>query len=993
MIKITKLLSSVFGSKHDRQLKSIIPVVDEINRHFEHFSKTLTDEDFPLKTAEFRRRISEGESLDDILPETYGLVKDACRRLLGRKWDVVSQPTVWDMVPYDVQLIGAIVLHLGKITEMATGEGKTLVATMPLYLNSLTGKGVHLITVNDYLAQRDAEWMGGIFNMLGVSVGCILNSMTPAQRRENYSRDITYGTNNEFGFDYLRDNMSTYPEDVVQRGHNYAIVDEVDSVLIDEARTPLIIAGPVEQKDQLYDKLKPSVEKVVRTQRNRVNELIALGEKNLNSDGEGNSYEAGVQILKAYRAAPKHKKLTKLLSETGVKSLMQQVENDFIRDKKLHELDEELLYVIEEKLHTIDLTEEGRDMLARLEGSTAEMFILPDLSDESHEIESREDIGPDEKMKLKDELQIRFADRSEKIHNISQLLRAFSLYERDVDYVVQDSKVYIVDEFTGRMMPGRRFSDGLHQSIEAKEGVKVEGETQTVATITLQNYFRLYDKLGGMTGTAETEEAEFWDIYNLEVVVIPTNEKIRRADHDDVIFKTKREKLNAIIDEIKELNEENLPVLVGTVTVDMSETLSRMLRRSKITHNVLNAKQHQSEAEIVKYAGQPGSVTIATNMAGRGTDIKLGKSVVRWKGEEGDKDSAEGGLQIIGTERHESRRIDRQLRGRSGRQGDPGASIFFLSLEDDLMRLFGSERISRIMDRLGIDEGDVITHPLITKSIEKAQKRVEAYHFGIRKHLLEYDNVMNQQREVVYKRRKAILFDEDFKRVIRQIVEDFIGNLLDDYADEHTSPDLWFQDELKHRLRRFLQIDTPPESEWTTLSKPEQWIDYLVDQAMQAFERRIRMYSEEKFLAFGRFIALRIIDEKWKEHLYDMDRLKEGVGLRAYGQKDPLIEYKREGFEQFSAMLDSTNEETLRIIYNSVIQEPARRSASTQRLSYLRPESSAPTSGPDGETTTNAPDGRGGKKEPVRVEKTAGRNDPCPCGSGKKYKKCHGAAA
>ncbi len=989
---ITKVLTSIFGSKHDRLVKGILPSINEINGYYEEYKKSLGDEDVPLKTSEFRQRIEDGESLDDILPEAFGLVKDACRRLMGTSWDVVGNQTEWDMIPYDVQLIGGIILHQGKIAEMATGEGKTLVATLPLYLNSLTGRGVHLVTVNDYLALRDSEWMGGLFKFLGVSVGCIINKMSLEERRKNYAKDIKYGTNNEFGFDYLRDNMSTRPEDVVQREHHYSIVDEVDSVLVDEARTPLIIAGPARQSNQQYERLRPAVEQLVKKQRNRVSDFVKQCEVLLKEDSEENEYEIGELILKANRSAPKHPKIIKLLSETGMKSLMQQVENDYLRDKKLHLLDEELLYVIDEKQHTIDLTEEGRDVLVSFEGGDAEMFVLPDLAEGASEIDMREDLSPEEKLEEKDKFQSLYAERSERIHTISQLLRAYSLFEKDVEYVVQDSKVMIVDEFTGRLMTGRRYSDGLHQSIEAKERVKIEGETQTVATITLQNYFRLYDKLAGMTGTAETEEAEFWDIYKLEVAVIPTNAPINRVDNDDVIFKTKREKYNAIIEEVKELNSENLPVLIGTTTVDVSETLSRMLRRQNIKHNVLNAKHNKSEAEIIKYAGQPGAVTIATNMAGRGTDIKLADNVVRWKGKEGDKSQAEGGLHVLGTERHESRRIDRQLRGRSGRQGDPGATIFYLSLDDNLMRLFGSERISKIMDRLGVDEGDVITHPMITRSIEKAQKRVEGYNFGIRKNLIEYDNVMNQQREVIYRRRRQILFEEDISGVLGEVIDDYLDSLLDNTTDSHEAPDLWDQESIKLNLRRNLQIDPPDKELWKELSKPEDWHNHLSEKAQGTFHQRFKLYGEEKFLPYVRFIALRVIDEKWKDHLYEMDRLKEGVGLRAYGQKDPLIEYKREGFDMFRSMLDLTNEETLRIIFNSYIKEPDQnQQRGPQKLSYIHAEASAPGKVEEPSRGNVVPQGGNRKKQPVKVEQTVGRNEPCPCGSGKKYKKCHGA--
>ncbi len=997
---LTSFLTSIFGSKRDRQLKDVRPLVAQINEHFERYRSTLQDDDLPKITDQFRQRLVDGEDLDDLLPEAFALVKEACRRAVGKSWDVVGQPTVWDMVPYDVQLIGGIVLHQGKITEMATGEGKTLVATMPLYLNSLPGKGSHLVTVTDYLAQRDSEWMGGIFNSLGVTVGCILNHMSPYERRIAYGCDITYGTNNEFGFDYLRDNMSVHIEDIVQRGHCYAIVDEVDSVLIDEARTPLIIAGPVSGTSNVqFEQSKPPVERLVKLQRDHVNELVTEAEKLLETESADNHYQAGRLLLKATRGMPRHKRLAKVLSEEGTKVLMRKAEHDLMLDKNLHELDEELVFVVDEKQHTIDLTEEGRELLAKYEGADAEMFLLPDLTEEIHAIDTREDISIDEKLKLKDQFQISYADRSERIHNIAQLLRAYTLYDKDVEYVVQEGKVFIVDEFTGRLMPGRRYSDGLHQAIEAKEGVKVEGETQTIATITLQNYFRLYDKLAGMTGTAETEEAEFWDIYKLEVVVIPTNETVRRTDHDDVIFKTKREKYNAIIDEIKELYEDHLPVLIGTTSVEVSETLSRMLRRQNIPHNVLNAKQHQREAEIVKNAGQPGAVTIATNMAGRGTDIKLGEGVIRFPGEIGDKANAEGGLQIIGTERHESRRIDRQLRGRAGRQGDPGASIFYLSLEDDLMRLFGSERIASIMDRLGVKEGDVITHPLVTRSIEKAQKRVEAYNFGIRKHLLEYDDVMNQQREVIYGRRHELLFGEDVRKIIEEIAGEYLDGLAAELMDEHSSPDQWEQEEIMLKLRRNLHVDPPPESQWKSLTKPADWTDYLLAKTLELFDRRRELYGVDRVDPYVRWVALRAVDEKWKDHLYDMDRLKEGVGLRAYGQRDPLIEYKKEGFELFSLLLNTVNEETLRIIFSSVVVEQRdTRPAAAPRMTLIKAEASAAIPAAVGEeeeegqpATAKRPSRSAPKHEPVRALPTVGRNDPCPCGSGKKYKHCHGA--
>ncbi len=671
------LMKSIFGSKHDRELKRVEPMVGEINGHFEG-CQGLSDEELRGKTVEFRARIAEAldgltgeeerraaekEAVDALLPEAFAVVKEACRRLCGRTLDVVGQPIRWDMVPYDVQLIGGIMLHEGRIAEMATGEGKTLVATMPLYLNALTGRGAHLVTVNDYLARRDSEWMGEIYRMLGLTVGCIQNQMDPPTRRQQYECDITYGTNNEFGFDYLRDNMAVRPEQRVQRGFPYAIVDEVDSVLVDEARTPLIISGPVEHSDQAFDELKPLVERVVKAQNQLVNALMSEAEP-LMKDPE-QEYEAGIKLLQVQRAAPKHKRFMKLLADQpGLKRVITAVELDYLRDKRIHEIDEKLFFSIDEKARNVDLLEKGRELMSPQD---PDRFVVPDLAAQLSELEGREDMDVAEQVKQREEIYRSYAARNEKIHNIQALLKAYSLYDPDVEYVVQDGKVMIVDEFTGRLMPGRRYSDVLHQAIEAKEGVKVEGETQTLATITLQNFFRMYLKLAGMTGTAETESREFWEIYKLEVAVIPTHKKVRRADHDDVVFRTKREKYNAVIEEIVESHQRGQPVLVGTISVEVSELLSRMLKRRGVKHNVLNAKYHQQEAEIVANAGQHGAVTIATNMAGRGTDIKLGSGIAEL-----------GGLHILGTERHEARRIDRQLRGRSGRQGDPGTSRFSL---------------------------------------------------------------------------------------------------------------------------------------------------------------------------------------------------------------------------------------------------------------------------------------------------------------------------
>ncbi|HLX12982.1 MAG TPA: preprotein translocase subunit SecA, partial [Bacteroidota bacterium] len=807
-------LSKIFPSKSEKDVQRITPIVDEINGHFEEYQK-LSDDELKAKTVEFRERIAAAlkehndeiaslkenltnidlpleerekiheqieeyqkeidtitnDTLAELLPEAFAVVKETCRRLVGTSWEVTGHKIVWDMVPFDVQLIGGAVLNEGKIAEMATGEGKTLVATMPLYLNALAGRGVHLVTVNDYLALRDSEWMGKIFEFLGLTVGCIQSQMEPVQRRKEYACDITYGTNNEFGFDYLRDNMVVSPDDLVQRGHFYAIVDEVDSVLIDEARTPLIISGPVRSEDHKFAEMKIRVERLVNAQKTYVNKITAEAEKYLE---EGKREEAGIQILRAYRGLPKHPRLTKILSEAGEKKLMLQTESEYLRDQsaRMHEIDDELYYAIDEKDHSINLSDKGRELLSN-SGQEKDFFILPDVGSEIAVIEQDTTLTDQQKQQKKDDLNMVYADRSDRIHTVTQLLRAYSLYEKDDEYVVsEDGKVMIVDEFTGRLLAGRRYSDGLHQAIEAKEGVKVERDMQTLATITLQNYFRLYKKLAGMTGTAETEASEFYEIYKLDVVVIPTNRPMSRTDSEDVVYKTKREKFNAVIKEIEELRKLNRPVLVGTTSVEVSETLSRMLKRAGVPHNVLNAKQHAREAEIVAHAGLPGAITIATNMAGRGTDIKLGPGV-----------ADAGGLHIIGTERHEARRIDRQLRGRSGRQGDPGSSRFYLSLEDDLMRLFGSDRIAGIMERLGLKEGDMIEHSIITKSVERAQRKVEENNFAIRKRLLEYDNVMNQQREVVYSRRRHALLGERLREDILEMLDENLQKLVDKHYE------------------------------------------------------------------------------------------------------------------------------------------------------------------------------------------------------------------
>jgi preprotein translocase subunit SecA len=1012
------ILTKIFGSKHERDVKKIKPIVEEINTFFEEY-KSLSDEELKGKTEEFRQRIKEylepyqaegtpeeeqkqaqQEILDQILPEAFAVVKETCRRLLGKKWEVSGIEIEWDMVPFDVQLIGAVVLHQGKIAEMATGEGKTLVATMPIYLNALTGKGVHLVTVNDYLARRDSQWMGEIYKFLGLIVGCIQNDMDNAERKIQYNCDIVYGTNNEFGFDYLRDNMAIRAEDRVQRGFHYAIVDEVDSVLVDEARTPLIISGPVSVSNQRYDEMRPLVDQVVKRQTVLVNKLVAEGEELLKQEKE---YEAGIKLLTAQRGAPKNKKLMKLLKEPGVKKLINSVELDFLREKKIGEIDDQLYYSIDERENSSNLNEMGRSLLSPQEQA---LFVIPDITEGIQEIDSNPDLSIEEKLQKKEELYRLHAERSEKVHNVSQLLKAYSLFEKDVEYVVQDGKVLIVDEFTGRLMPGRRYSDGLHQAIEAKEGVKIEGETQTLATITLQNYFRLYQKLAGMTGTAVTEAPEFWEIYKLDVVVIPTNEPIRRIDSNDVVYRTKREKYNSIIGEIKEYHQAGHPVLVGTVSVDVSETLSRMLKREGIKHSVLNAKYHQQEAEIVAQAGKAGTVTIATNMAGRGTDIKLGQGVVKspycrlieetpggscpYLEELHCYDQVPCGLHIIGTERHEARRIDRQLRGRSGRQGDPGSSRFYLSLEDDLMRLFGSDRIASVMDRLGVQEGEVIQHGMVTKAIERAQKRVEAQNFAIRKHLLEYDNVMNQQREVIYDRRLAALEGADLKEEVLGLIEKTVENKVEQFTGPDEYTENWNLVGLREELRRIFLLELKFKDEDIPKLTKAELKQRVTSVVREIYENKEKAYGTDIMRQLERFAMLQAIDEMWKEHLYELDMLKTGIGLRAYGQKDPLLEYKKEAFQMFAEMVDKVDEEAISLMYKLQLrgkEEPAKRKEPEKRLQAIHQEAV----GMGYSTTNQAEEVAPGKPKPVKVGQKVGRNDPCPCGSGKKYKKCCGA--
>jgi len=1013
------LVKKLFGDKNTRVLKDLNPLVGIINEEYEKL-KNLSDDELRAKTTEFKGIIQDAthelrfhiddlknqlnevqstqekhaiyddleksndlldqkyeEILNEILPQAFAVVKDTCRRLVGKSWEIAGTKITWDMIPYDVQLIGGVALHQGKIAEMATGEGKTLVATLPIYLNALTGRGVHIVTVNDYLAKRDSEWMGEIFKFHRLTVGCILNTMDSEQRYITYRNDITYGTNNEFGFDYLRDNMAIDKSNCVQRGHNYAIVDEVDSVLIDEARTPLIISGPVDRGDQKFDEMKPRVDRLIRKQANLVATIVKEAEQLLQSDQSKDRERAGVYLLRAHRGFPKNKALMKLFSEPEYKKLMQQTELEFLREnaKRMPEIDEELYFAIEERNNQIDLTDKGREELAHGSYEGKQFFVLPDLGTEISKIEIDLSIKPEDKLKKKDELYHTYAERSDRIHTLNQLLKAYTLFEKDVEYVItEDGKIAIVDEFTGRILPGRRYSDGLHQAIEAKENVKVERDTQTLATITLQNYFRMYRKLSGMTGTAETEESEFFEIYKLEVVVIPTNKPILRDDEDDAIFRTKREKFNAIIDKVRELKEEKRPVLVGTTSVEVSETISRMLKRQGITHNVLNAKQHQREAEIVAFAGQPGAVTIATNMAGRGTDIKLGAGV-----------RENGGLYILGTERHEARRIDRQLRGRSGRQGDPGVSKFLISLEDDLMRLFGTDRITNVMGKLGMEEGEAIQHPLISKSVERAQKKVEENNFAIRKRLLEFDNVMNQQREVIYSRRKQALEGERLKAEIFEYLEEYITSVVDSSYDD-ADIDKIHDDILQHLL-----VDFRIEPEAFEKLGKDGLVEKLVEVSKDFYKRKEEMIGSELMARLERYAVLSVIDEKWKDHLREMDDLKEGIGLRAYGQKDPLLEYKGEAYGMFVQLLEHIRNNVVSFCFKFWPQEPAeiqgRRPAPAQRMQTIKD-----TTDNLGLKTPSLEDQAGprGKQQPVRVEEKVGRNDPCPCGSGKKYKNCHG---
>jgi preprotein translocase subunit SecA len=1095
---LTSILSKIFGNKYERDLQEIAPFVEKIQEEYSKI-QPLSNDDLRAKTIEIKKTIKDyikadeekikelrekiendkppvdeieriynqidsiekdidrkiKDILDVVLPVTFSVVKETAKRFNDNeyleatatefdrdlaaskphiqingnkvryynKWIAGGNEITWDMVHYDVQLIGGVVLHQGKIAEMATGEGKTLAATLPVFLNALTGRGVHVVTVNDYLAKRDAEWMGPIYEFHGLSVDCIDKHQPNSDgRRKAYAADITYGTNNEFGFDYLRDNMAISPNDLVQRKHNYAIVDEVDSVLIDDARTPLIISGPVPRGDnQEFDELKPKVEKLVNAQRKLVNEVLADAKRQIN---DGNNDTGGFKLLQAFKGLPKNKALIKFLSEQGNKTLLLKTENFYMQEnnKNMHKVTDDLYFIIDEKLNSVELTDKGIDLVTTSAEET-DFFILPDIGSEVADLE-KSDLGTTEILQKKDKLLQDYAIKSERVHTVNQLLKAYALFEKDVEYVVIDNKVKIVDEQTGRIMEGRRYSDGLHQAIEAKERVQVEAATQTFATITLQNYFRMYDKLAGMTGTAETEAGELWDIYKLDVVVIPTNEPVIRTDYEDLVYKTKREKYNATIDEIVDLINNGRPVLVGTTSVEISELLSRMLKMKGIKHNVLNAKLHQREAEIVADAGKRGTVTIATNMAGRGTDIKLTEEVRK-----------AGGLAIIGTERHESRRVDRQLRGRSGRQGDPGSSQFYVSLEDDLMRLFGSDRIAGLMDRMGLKEGEVIQHHMITRSIERAQKKVEENNFGIRKRLLEYDDVMNSQREVIYTKRKHALFGDRIQVDVANMMFDVSESVVNEY---HGNTDF---EEFKFEVLRILSVDSPVnESDYLKLNAEEiieRLYAALIDSyqrkkeviAKQAYpvikdvyEKQSKIYEnivvpitdgtrtyhiltnlekayntkgEELVRSYEKSIVLAIIDESWKENLRELDDLKQSVQNATYEQKDPLLIYKFESYELFRVMIDKINKDVVGILMRGHIpirdSSEVRNAPGPKKLDLSELETSKreyqPSYG-DGQSQEE----RQQRVQPVRVEKKIGRNELCPCGSGKKYKHCHGRA-
>lgn len=1043
---LEKILRKIFGDKSTQDLKRYEPLVTEINTIYNGLAE-YDDQQLVERISQIKQEIAETleparkeleelqqtfresvedsernridnqidlqkkklrelnkETLDSYLPEVFAIVKDTCRRMVGREYMVKGHPVAWNMVPFDVQLIGGMVLHDGKIAEMATGEGKTLVATLPLFLNALLGKGAHLVTVNDYLASRDAEWMSPIFNFHGLTVGCITTGMDHDSRREAYNADVTYGMNSEFGFDYLRDNMAISPKQLVQREFYFSIVDEVDSILVDEARTPLIISGPIAQDKNFYPELRPSIASLVQAQNSLIARFLSEIRDDLKEDNPSASdSRLAKNLLLVKRGAPKNKALNKLMQEPSLKRLVQDVEGIYLRDKKMYELDDMLFFVVEERHNSVDLCEKGRDMLSKKE---PDLFVVRTLDEIWAEIDAQ-DISDEAKAKAKEIATGKFMDKSEKLHNISQLLKAFTLFENNQEYVVIDNKVIIVDEFTGRQMPGRRFSDGLHQALEAKENVAIEAGTQTFATITLQNYFRMFEKLAGMTGTAVTEEAEFMEIYKLPVVAIPTNVSVTRIDHDDEIYLSKNEKYQAIIDEIIYWHKQKKPVLVGTVSVEVSEILSRLLRRHQIAHNVLNARQHQREAEIVALAGSPGAVTIATNMAGRGTDIKLGEGVVtqsvesyrnlnKVRNQEFPYGLPLDGLHVIGSERHESRRIDRQLRGRAGRQGDPGTSRFYLSLEDDLMRLFGSDRMAPLMQKIGLKQGEAIRHPMMTKAVEKAQTRVEEHNFEIRKNLIKYDEVMNQQREVIYSYRRSVLKGYNLKPEIWEMILESIQREVDEVCSISNYPEEWELAKLCSYFKS-LNIVISEEDIQSDHLNQELLVNTLSELAKEAYNNRELQLGEEVMRDIERRSLLEVVDNEWRDHLHEMDLLKEGVYLRSYANKDPLVEYKKESFALFEGLISRIQDNVTKRVYTTYIltreqmqdmQDMLKGANMTHEAvnSFLNSNNeyqSSATPPPDFGISEI-------KAKPVHVAPKVGRNDPCPCGSGKKYKKCCG---
>ena len=1027
--KIQELKDSIIINKLSiDKREGIYDEVDKIEKQIDEKIEDVLLEVLPRTFAlvkETARRFTENEEIEvtatqfdrELAARKDSVEIDGEKAVFFNSWTAGGTKVIWNMIHYDVQIIGGVSLHKGKIAEMATGEGKTLVATFPVFLNALSGRGVHLVTVNDYLAKRDAEWMGPLYEFHGLSVDCIDNHQPNSDaRRKAYRADITFGTNNEFGFDYLRDNMAINSGDLVQRRHNYVIVDEVDSVLVDDARTPLIISGPTPRGDmQMFDELKSKISRLYNDQKNLTTTLLSEAKKLIKQGGKDKELGA-FKLLQAFKGLPKNKAIIKYISEDGIKTLLHKTENIYLQDnaKRMPEVTDDLFFVIDEKNNGIDLTDKGINVISS-DTNDDQFFILPDIGFEINKVETS-GIPAEQIQVEKDKLINEYGIKSERVHTINQLLRAYAMFEIDVEYVIMDNKIKIVDEQTGRIMEGRRYSDGLHQAIEAKENVKVEAATQTFATITLQNYFRMYHKLAGMTGTAETEAGEFWDIYKLDVVVIPTNRPIIRDDREDLVYKTKREKYKAVIEEITSLVEKGRPVLVGTTSVEISEHLSRILKMRNIKHNVLNAKLHQREADIVAEAGNAGTVTIATNMAGRGTDIKLSKEVVK-----------DGGLAIIGTERHDSRRVDRQLRGRAGRQGDPGSSQFFVSLEDDLMRLFGSDRISKMMDKMGLKDGEVIQHSMISKSIERAQKKVEENNFGIRKRLLEYDDVMNSQREVIYSKRRHALDGERLGVDISNMMYDTCESLVN---ESHGNIDF---NEFKFELIRTLSIESPIDEKEYLAIKPSDLVDKLYSILLETHKRKVGQISTEAFPviknvyetqshlyenivvpisdgakvfnvvvnlkkayetegqelveSYNKSAILLVIDDVWKEHLREMDELKQSVQNASYEQKDPLLIYKFESYELFKTVIDKVNKDVVSLLMkgklHSTEPEEIKEAHAPKKLDMSK--YSARRDSEEGSKNKEKK-----KPQPVRVEKKVGRNEPCPCGSGKKFKNCHG---